>query len=131
MEELFNLLHNFRFNEAIKLSKEIYKPSGKGKCFFITYTDEQLLNITKHISGNDILLNMGFSQNESSIIKTIFCVYFLCPVFNLNDKLSSSISDLESRLKKSSKIKNKDIPIVDLKNLLKGEVVKKYSKIKK
>lgn len=121
MEKLYALLYSFNFNEALRLSKDIYKPSEKGKGFFITHSDDELLDKIKAIRKCDILLGMGFTEKESSMIKTIFCVFYLVPKFNLNQMLSDSIENIEIRLKKSSKIKNKDIPFRDLKCLLLGE----------
>lgn len=125
MEELYNLLYNFRFKEALNLSKELYKPKHVDKGFFITYTDSQLLSMVKTIRSSDSIANMGFTNSEQAIIKTMFCTYYMCPNFSLNEKLISSIDDIENKLRKSSKIKNKYVPFLDLKNLLKGEVVKK------
>lgn len=120
MDVVYNLINESKFTEAIKYSREVYNPTGKGKGFFINYTDKELLDIIKSIKKCKSLSKMGFDKIEINTIKNEYCLYYLIPTFDIKKRLIELIPNIEERLVKSPIIKNKDIPFVDLKNILRG-----------
>lgn len=110
---------------AIKLAKTLYNPIVKGKGFFMSYSDNELISLLIKIRSSKVMESMGFTVEETNKATAMMCLFYCIPTFDINAKLKEIIPNIESRLVSSTKIKNKDLPFLDLKNLMKGDRVVK------
>lgn len=123
--DLYDLIYSYNVKQAICLANQNYKPDNKGKGFFINYSGKELVDLVHKIRYSKIMLKMGFTQLEMDFVTTTLCVHYCVPNFDLISTIEGKIPDIESRLKKSKYIVHKDLPLMDLKNLLKGEEIRK------
>ncbi|MEJ5146411.1 hypothetical protein [Sphingobacterium sp. MYb388] len=99
-----------------------FKDSG----FFLVFSKESLIEIINQINKSDVFHNLGFSQQEVESLKLLYCRHYLLTDVFIEDEIEKISSGALALIKKSRLIKNKDFPLIDLNNLLRGYKVKKY-----
>lgn len=122
----YNLLMSNQITNSIDLAikHKNSHPFNKSD-FFINFSKENLEDIISRINSSNVFDKIGFDKDYVTTFKSVYCMYYLFPDIILQDRFEEILPGSVKFIKKSTLIKNKDIPFVDLNNLLRGYKVKK------
>jgi hypothetical protein len=129
VQTVYNLLLNNKQNEALKLFDMFrmsypFKRNGDG--FFISFSIDELKKIISEIRSTNVFDKIGFPKIYGNAFKTVLCVSYLFGGVDLHAKFEEIMEGSVDFLKRSNLIKNKDLPFVDLNNLIRGYQVRKH-----
>lgn len=124
------LLQSGKLNEAITFYTGFKRNNhykGKGSGFFLEFSENDLRAMFDKIRKTKVFDEIGLPAEHINKFREVFYELYLFGDVDLQKRFDNIFPGSSAIVKKSSRIKNKDVPFLDLKNLIKGDKIVKIN----